>query len=384
MRGLRTTKFGELPYMGIASASRSMIRVFDFFSGCGGTSEGLRRAGMDIVLGLDCDLDAALTFTRNFKDSRFLLGDIRKVTSQNIRPYVEAVGDDPLLFCGCAPCQPFSKQPSTKKHPRRGRDLLNEFARFVVAFRPHFVLCENVPGLQKVSSDTGPFRKFCAMLKREGYDYDWDVIECQDYGVPQMRRRLVLMASRIGPVKIPSPTYGPSSGKRYSTVRDWIHGLPRLRAGQTSSRDPVHRAAKLSELNLKRIGATPTGGSRLDWPSDLALKCHTRREKQNPSYRGHTDVYGRMLWNRPAPALTTRCISLSNGRYGHPTQNRAISAREAACLQTFPRGFQFAGSLVSVARQVGNAVPVALAETLGNQFVVVLNSARQRDENENE
>lgn len=372
------------PDVGKSVASRTMIRVFDFFSGCGGTSEGLRRAGMDIVLGLDCDLDAALTFTQNFPSASFLLADIRRVKSGDLRPYVQAVGHDPVLFCGCAPCQPFSKQPSTKKHPRRGRTLLNEFARFVVEFRPHFVLCENVPGLQKVSGETGPFASFCAMLRKNGYEFDHRVIECQDFGVPQMRRRLVLLASRVGAVKIPPATHGPKASRGYSTVGEWIRDLPRLRAGQASKTDHVHTAMNLSTLNLKRIKATPAGGSRLDWPRTLRLKCHADRERKNSEYRGHTDVYGRMRWDRPAPALTTRCISLSNGRYGHPTQDRAISAREAACLQTFPLDFQFAGSVISIARQVGNAVPVVLAETLGKQFVSVLDGDDRSAHNDKE
>lgn len=324
---------------------------------------------MDIVLGIDCDADAALTFARNFPTAHFLLGDIRRITPDDISPLIENCGQDPLLFCGCAPCQPFSSQRSTKKHPRRGRDLLNEFRRFVEEFEPAFVLCENVPGLQDVSGERGPFAAFCASLKSRGYGYVTKVIECQDYGVPQMRRRLVLLASRVGPVQIPAPTHGPKAKQQYSTVGEWISGLPRLNAGQTHHRDPVHRAMRLSPLNLERIKSTPPGGSRLDWPHHLNLRCHSQSRSGDAPYRGHTDVYGRMRADRPAPALTTRCVSISNGRYGHPTQHRAMSVREAACLQTFAREFEFVGSLVSMARQIGNAVPVLLAERLGREFM---------------
>lgn len=346
------------------------IHVIDFFSGCGGTSAGLRSAGMKVVLGIDCDLDAARTFTLNFPEAAFLLADIRRTHVDDLRGVVEASAGAPLLFCGCAPCQPFSKQRSTKLHPRRGRDLLDHFSRFVAAYTPEFVLCENVPGLQSVSGASGPFQRFCRMLERNGYHHDYKIIECQAYGVPQMRRRLILLASRIGKIAVPPPSHGPSAGVPYETVSRWIRGLPRLEAGATDPRDPVHRAAALSPLNLRRITATPLGGTRLDWPKHLRLRCHS---KPGPArVVGHTDVYGRMHSDRPAPALTTRCISLSNGRYGHPTQNRAITAREAACLQTFPRDFVFEGGLPSIARQIGNAVPVRLAEAVGQVFIASL------------
>lgn len=359
-------------------SDRVQVHVVDFFSGCGGTSAGLRAAGMKIVLGVDCDADAARTFKLNFPDSGFLETDIRQLEVDDIRPAIEACGDHPLLFCGCAPCQPFSRQRSTKKHPKRDRDLLDHFGRFVAAYTPAFVLCENVPGIQSVSADGGPFGRFLRMLKRKKYRLDYRVIECQDYGVPQMRRRLLLVASRVSDIAIPVATHGPETGNPYSTVADWISGLPRLKAGQRHRADPVHRAAALSELNLKRISATPKGGGRRDWPERLQLRCHTRK-RRGKSYRGHTDVYGRMRLDCPAPALTTRCISLSNGRYGHPTQDRAISTREAACLQTFPRDFKFAGSFVSIGRQIGNAVPVLVAEKVGKAFLAALHRSVNGD-----
>jgi DNA (cytosine-5)-methyltransferase 1 len=190
-----------------------------------------------------------------------------------------------------------------------------------------------------------------------------ETIDCCDYGVPQKRQRFVLLASNIGNISLPPKTHGFGDGKaRFSTVGDWIADLPPIEAGQECDSVPNHRAANLSPLNLRRIKATPPGGSRLDWPSKLTLACHA-------GHAGHTDVYGRLRMEQPASALTTRCISLSNGRFGHPIQDRALSVREAASLQTFDRDFRFFGSLNSMARQIGNAVPALLAQCLGECFV---------------
>ena len=255
---------------------------------------------------------------------------------------VAAERPDPVLFCGCAPCQPFSKQNTT--HPERDADdripLLLEFLRFIRRCEPDIVFVENVPGIQKPSPDTEPFNEFLQGLKDAGYGKpDYDAVPLKRYGVPQGRRRLLLLASRHGRVELPPKTHGPGTGNpEYITVRDCIGDLPAIAAGAEHSRVPNHRAAGLSSLNLERIRATPEGGGHGGWPEDLRLDCH--RE-----FEGYSDVYGRMSWDRPASGLTTRCISYSNGRFGHPEQNRAISLREAACLQTFPMDYEFAGSL---------------------------------------
>lgn len=345
------------------------ITVFDFFSGCGGTSAGFERAGMKIGLGVDCDEDAERSFRKNFPRTPFVRKDIRKIRPSEIAPHVEKCRTK-ILFSGCAPCQPFSSQRGSKARRSTDKDLLDEFGRLVKAFRPHFVFCENVSGLQRVGH-RGPFGRFRTLLTKLGYSYTFEVVASQAYGVPQLRRRLILVASLEGEPELPPPTHGPEAGRPYATVGDWIRGLPRLKAGETHAKDPVHRAAALSALNLKRIRATPPGGSRLDWPKSLRLRCHTRRDSF-----GHTDVYGRMRVDAPAAAMTTRCISLSNGRFGHPTQHRAISLREAACLQTFPRDFKFHGSFVSMARQIGNAVPVLLAQRVGEQLISLAGADR--------
>jgi DNA (cytosine-5)-methyltransferase 1 len=339
------------------------IKVIDFFSGCGGTSAGLRSAGMDIVLGIDSDADAAATYKANFPEASFLSADLTKTRSAKLKSYVDSCKGHAILFCGCAPCQPFSKQNGSRDRKDSRRSLLSHFGRFVRYYKPDFVLVENVPGIQNVRARHSPLGDCVRLLEKLKYHHIVKVVDCRDYGVPQTRKRLVLMASRAGSLCFPEKTHGEGTNLPYSTVWQWIKDFPRIKAGQECNKVANHRAAKLSKENLRRIRATPPGGSRRDWPRNLVLDCHKN------GHDGHSDVYGRLRKNQPASALTTRCISLSNGRFGHPTQHRAISAREAAALQTFRRDFIFKGTLTSTARQIGNAVPVLLAKRLGESFL---------------
>lgn len=336
--------------------SLNSFKVFDFFAGCGGTSQGLADAGMEIVFGLDFDKDSANTFMRNMQPRMFVEDDIRNISVEYIKPLFDGL-TGPVVFSGCAPCQPFSKQNRSSRAGDPRRNLLAEFARFVQRWRPDYVVVENVPGLQRVRSSNGPLNRFKRDLSRAGYAHVVGVLPALWFGVPQLRERLILIASRKGAPALPTPTHGEGL-LPFVNVSDAIAALPRLRAGQIDPDDSDHHAACLSETNLARIRATPVGGGRESWPKKLWLDCHR-------GHRGHSDVYGRLSWDRPAASLTTRCISLSNGRFGHPEQHRAISAREAACLQTFPKAYRFFGSLESRARQIGNAVPPKMAEAIG-------------------
>jgi len=208
---------------------------------------------------------------------------------------------------------------------------------------------------------SGPLADFIDELEGLGYEVVWDILHASHYGVPQRRTRFVLLASLIpGRVQLPPPTHGP---KRLpvSIVQEWISGLPPLEAGTVDTNDADHCAMSVSEKNMQRLRATPEGGGRDSWPAELLLDCHSR-------HKGHSDVYGRLAWDRPASAMTTRCLSYSNGRFGHPSEDRAISVREAACLQTFPRDFRFAGNITSRGRQIGNAVPPVLSRAIGRVF----------------
>lgn len=338
-------------------------KVFDFFSGCGGASRGFQEAGMDVVFALDWDADAELTFKRNFPSTSFVSEDIRLVDEDSIRKLVDKQRPHPVLFCGCAPCQPFTRQNTARPEPDEDDrvPLLLEFLRFIRRCEPDIVFVENVPGIQNVCPDSEPLSGFLRGLEEAGYkDPTHGSVSLKRYGVPQGRRRFLLLASRHGRLDLPDKTHGPGTGNPdFATVRDWIGDLPELAAGEADPQIPDHRAARLSALNLKRIRATPEGGGNRDWSEDLQLTCHA-------GATGYSDVYGRMSWDRPASGLTTRCISYSNGRFGHPEQDRAISVREAACLQTFPMDFRFSGSTTSRARQIGNAVPVRLTTVVGH------------------
>jgi DNA (cytosine-5)-methyltransferase 1 len=348
--------------VGGAGAAMSMD-FYDFFSGCGGTSQGMREAGMAVRLGIDWDPDANATYKENFAKAEFICKDIRKLTVKDVAAHIKRLPGRPIVFGACAPCQPFSKQNRVRDDNDRRRTLLREFHRFIRAFRPEYLFVENVPELHAIDELSGPFSEFLTFLDSLGYRYAYRTIMAYHYGVPQCRRRLILIASRLGPIEFPAPSHGPNSGNpNLPTVWKRISGLPPIKAGDAHPKIPNHRASSLSDLNLKRIASTPEGGSRMDWPKNLMLACHK-------GHSGHTDVYGRMAKDQPATALTTRCISLSNGRFGHPTQNRAISVREAACIQTFPMSFEFLGSMNSMARQVGNAVPVEIARIFGVAIV---------------
>ena len=358
---------------------RLPIKVFDFFSGCGGASKGFENAGLEPVFAIDNNESAAKTFARNFSNTiihqcptfnhplprtTFLLNNIEDFPLEALEPIILNNLGHPLLFTGCAPCQPFSQQKTIHPEKDTRKGLLDYFRKFVEYYQPDYVFIENVPGLQKVSmEDGGPFDQFVKTLDRLEYSKDFGIIFAQDYGVPQKRKRFVLIASKLGPITLPPITHGPNTNNpEYSKVIQWMDGFPKLRAGEVDPKDPNHQAGHLSELNLKRLQATPIGGDRLSWPPELQLACHTN------GYKGHTDVYGRIKWNDLANCLTTKCVNITNGRFAHPEQNRAISPREAACLQTFPRDFIFEGGITVVGRQIGNAVPVLLAQRFGENF----------------
>ena len=318
------------------------------------------------MFAVDWDRDAAATYKQNFPDAEVAERDIQDLETREVGEVLESA-DSIRLFAGCAPCQPFANH----QHRPVDRDsrtfLLLEFLRFITDLQPELVFIENVPGMQRMSTSQGPFARFQKELSKK-YEVDYDIVSSADYGVPQMRRRLVLLASRLGKINIPPPTHGPDTLQPYSTVRQWIGSMPRIEAGREHPTISHHKAGRLSDLNIERINATPEGGDRRNWPPELLPDCH------RGDFKGHTDVYGRMSWDKLAPTLTTKCISYSNGRFGHPEQNRAISVREAACLQTFPESFRFTGPATSQARQIGNAVPVILAKRFGQHIVEHVNS----------
>jgi DNA (cytosine-5)-methyltransferase 1 len=342
--------------------NRTPVHVYDFFAGCGGTSAGLQRAGMTPIVAIDFDKEASATYAENFPAAKAICEDVRYLRPADLAVHFEKVRQVPVLFSACAPCQPFSRQNRQKRDDDGRLTLLSELHSFIVVFRPELLLIENVPGLQDASEGAeGPLPDLLKLLDQLGYSYSKGVLQAQDYGVPQSRRRLIVVASLFGPISLPDPTHGPGL-LPYRTVRDAIGSYPPIGAGEQHAVLANHRASMLSDANLARIRATGEGRGWKTWEQGLRLDCHR-------SVKGFSDVYGRMAWDRPAPALTTRCISLSNGRFGHPDQDRAISIREAATLQTFDETFSFTGSINGMARQIGNAVPVEMARVVGQALM---------------
>jgi DNA (cytosine-5)-methyltransferase 1 len=250
---------------------------------------------------------------------------------------------------------------------------LSQFGIIIKKCKPDFVFVENVPGLQRVPKHKrGPFPAFEELLRKMEYNISYGVVAAQDYGAPQLRRRFVLLASKHGEIELPKPTHGKDRDNPYKTVRDAIFYLPAIAAGETYKVPNVlnHRAAALSDLNMRRIKSSDhDGGGRNNWPKELWPECYTRSNANGETHSGHTDCYGRLWWDKPATGLTTRCISYSNGRFGHPEQDRALSVREAARLQGFDDDFEFIGNLNSMAKQIGNAVPVDLAFAMGSHLI---------------
>ncbi|MBI5572646.1 MAG: DNA cytosine methyltransferase [Desulfomonile tiedjei] len=339
------------------------MRAIDFFCGGGGLTRGLLDAGIKVVAGVDSDESCRATYEFNNPGARFIAKDLRDVTLDELRGVTHSKSFKDMLFVGCAPCQPFSPH-RRGEHKLQHGTILGEFGRIVGEAKPGLVLIENVPGILRVSGFS-TFRRFVKSIETSGYDYTFDVLDAKYYGVPQARRRLVLIAALGLKATLPKPKFGPLLHP-IRTVRQAISHFPSIEAGEAHPEIPNHCATSLTPLNLERLRHTPRdGGDRRSWPTHLRLDCH------KGDHEGHTDVYGRMRWDAPAPTLTGRCHSLSNGRYGHPEQDRAISLREAAALQTFPDRYVFFGPNKHIAQQIGNAVPVRLAEEIGKHLRLI-------------
>ncbi len=305
--------------------------------------------------GIDVDASCRYAYEQNNK-ARFLERDVEHVAGAEVIPLF--AGRAPRVLVGCAPCQPFSPYSRGRADPQWR--LLREFGRLVGEVEPEIVSMENVARLTTFRQGQ-LFNDFVGMLEKLGYCVWWDVVDCAAYGVPQTRRRLVVLASRVGPIELIAGTRSP---QHYATVRQTIAHLPPIPAGGQQEDDPLHRASRLSAVNLARIQAAKPGKSWKEWAPSLVAACHRKH-----SGRFYGSVYGRMCWDAPAPTITTQCNGFGNGRFGHPEQDRAISLREAALLQTFPADYQFfppntPWTISAAARWIGNAVPVALARAV--------------------
>lgn len=314
----------------------------DLFSGCGGLSEGMRRAGFQVVSAVENNPDAVMAYRMNHPESVVIEKDIRKI---HISEILRKLNNEPLHFlAGCPPCQGFSavRRLNKKRNVRDNRNsLIKEYLRFVKGLRPLTIMMENVPGLVNYYL----FKDMTRELERFGYNIDYCVVNLKDYGVPQRRRRLVLVGSLLGKIKTAEAI------KQRVTVRDAIAQLEPI----TGTDDPVHKiVARHRENILGMIKLLPKdGGSRKDLPKKYLLECHRAKNV------GFNDVYGRLRWDDFAPTITGGCLNPSKGRFLHPEENRALTAREAALLQSFPRKYKFPLTIskTSLSLLVGNALP---------------------------
>lgn len=337
--------------------------AIDLFCGVGGLTKGLEQSGVNVVAGIDFEPNCQYAYEEN-NNARFIQRDITTVTANELRAlYPE--GTDIHILAGCAPCQPFSKY--TQRYRKEGyKDekwkLLYSFGYLAKETMPEIIAMENVPELSK----TKVFADFVADLKKCGYHIAYQTVFCPDYGIPQNRKRLVLLASTLGEIELLPPTHTPDN---YVTVRDAIGDLPPLIAGSTDPNDIMHSATALSEKNLRRIRQSVPGGTWRDWDKELQLKCHKKS-----SGKTYPSVYGRMSWEFPSPTITTQFYGYGNGRFGHPEQDRALSLREGAILQSFPPDYKFIKSTSILNKhqlgiQIGNAVPVRLGEIIGKSVI---------------
>lgn len=343
--------------------SNNHFRAVDFFCGAGGLTHGLLSAGISVLAGIDNDASCKETFEKNNKGAVFLAKDIEKYIPEKLMHDLHIKRkDDYMIFTGCAPCQFWSIMRTHRKKSEQTKNLILDFQKFVEYFLPGFVLIENVPGIS--SKKDSPLGNFLAALTKLGYSIAHDVTDMSLYGVPQKRRRFTLLASRVINISLPKKTGETLTVRHVLGIKN---GFPRINAGAKDNTKFMHTAAGLNQKNLDRLHMTPhDGGDRSSWQhrKDYQLACYASGEKK------FYDTYSRMWWDRPSPTITTKFFNISNGRFAHPNENRALSLREGATLQTFPKDYEFIGkSITSIAKMIGNAVPPKFAAILGKHIV---------------
>ncbi|VEJ20317.1 putative cytosine-specific methyltransferase [Neisseria animaloris] len=341
------------------------LKAVDFFCGGGGMSYGLQSAGIKVLAGIDYEPSCKETYEANI-NAKFIQADIFELKPEALADELGLEkNDDNLILIGCSPCQYWSVIQTDKKKSEKSKSLLLEFQRFVEYFNPGYVVVENVPGILSRMEESG-LDIFIEMLESKGFSVHAGIHNTADYGIPQSRKRFTLIANRITEEKLEPAKY---SGKRL-TVRDVLgakNGFPRIIAGHQDKTDFMHSCAALSDINLKRLALIPkNGGNRLAFAHipELQLKCFIGKDD---SFK---DTFGRLWWDKPAPTITTKFFSISNGRFAHPEEDRALSLREGATLQSFPSDYVFkAGSRDKIARLIGNAVPPMYAAQIGRTIV---------------
>lgn len=340
-------------------------KVIDLFAGAGGMTLGFHKAGFESTMAVDFDKDSCETYRKNFKNTNVVCGDIRKLDNKTI---LKLTGGKVDVIIGGPPCQGFSALGKQLKDDPRNQ-LWREYLRIVTLLKPKVWVMENVPELLK-SQEFAEVRKVTEKL---GYHIKEAVLNAADYGVPQRRHRAIVLAARIENGLVhPKPThtnkrevdlFNPNQ-KSWVSVREAFEGLSLKPTGEN-----WHVGRNPSPFSLKRYAAIPAGGNRFNLPKELQPQCWLNKPT------GSTDVFGRLWWDKPSLTIRTEFYKPEKGRYLHPSENRSITLREGARLQTFPDEFEFVGKQTSVGRQIGNAVPVKLA------YKIALAVKKHLDEN---
>lgn len=338
------------------------LKAVDFFCGGGGMSYGMQLAGIKVLAGIDNDLSCKETYEANIGDGKFLYFDVCQLEEKILQKKLHLrKNDDELILIGCSPCQYWTGIYTDKTKSYGTKNLLSDFKRFVEYFLPGFVVVENVPKFFRRKKESG-LEEFEEWLKENGYEVHSDVHDLSEYGVPQHRERFTLIANRVTKKKI-EPIKREGNKK---TVRDVLgenKGFKKLNPGEKDEKDYFHSVLNLSHINQKRVRKVKkNGGNRLCFANDEELQLNCYKGKDNI----FLDNYSRMWWDRPAPTITTKFNSISNGRFIHPAEDRGISIREGAVLQSFPKSYKFIGqNLGNAAKLIGNAVPPEYARRIG-------------------
>ena len=341
-----------------ASVKTMKVEAIDLFCGVGGLTYGLRQAGIKVLAGLDNDVSCKYAYEKNNK-CKFINADIVNYDFKSLRKLYSKRSIRVLV--GCAPCQPFSSHTFKAKNREKDNrwNLIKNFVKAIKELDPDVISMENVRGLTK----TNVFEKFVKTIEKLGYEVDYEIVHCPDYGIPQNRSRLVLLGSKLGKIVIPEKTH---TKQNYITIKEVIGNLPSIKSGGVCLEDPMHKASNLASINLRRIKQSKPNGTWRDWDKALLPNCYKKASGQT-----YSSVYGRMSWDKVSPTITTQFSRYGSGRFGHPKQNRALSIREGALLQTFPKKYDFGGneSMTKTCMHIGNAVPPELGKVIGRAII---------------
>lgn len=348
------------------------LKAVDFFCSGGGMSSGMQNAGIKVIAGIDYDITCKETYEANIKGAKFIHADAFEYSERELEQELNLQrNDDDLILIGCSPCQFWSIINTDRNKSTKSKSLLNEFRRFVEYFNPGYVIVENVPGVLRRKQESG-LENFIDWLNTQGYVVHCNIHNVSEYGVPQNRKRLTLIANRISDVELAPIKHDGEKLTVYDVIGEH-NGFPKVEAGNKDTTEFMHTVAGLKQINIDRLNLTQKdGGDRMSYVQneDLAPKCH------KDDLVNFKDTYGRMWWNRQSPTITTKFYSISNGRFAHPEENRAISLREGAVIQTFPKDYVFKStSIANTARMIGNAVPPKYATAIANAIIQNHNDA---------